>query len=49
VREAVLNGKWISGIAYNLNAGILNEFFELWQLINSLHLDLTNEQEDHII
>jgi len=48
VREGVLNGKWISDIAHNMNAGILKEFFELWQLINALHLDFTSEQENCI-
>jgi hypothetical protein len=39
VREVVLNGKWISDIAYNLNAGLISEFFILWRHIQSLELD----------
>lgn len=51
VREAVLNGKWISDIAYNLNAGLLSEFFILWRHIQSLELDWSDSQaaqEDQI-
>lgn len=52
VREALLNGKWISDIAYDLNAGLLKELFKLWQIIQSLHLDFSNEQmnqDDQIV
>ena len=49
VREAVFNAKLINDIAHNLNAGILREFVELWQLIHILHLDPANEQEDQIV
>jgi hypothetical protein len=48
VRDGELNGKWISDIVHNLNNDILKYFFELWQLINALHLDFTSEQEDCI-
>jgi hypothetical protein len=47
VREAVLNGKWISDIAYNLDASLLREFFILWGHTQSLQLNTT--QEDQII
>lgn len=49
VREALVNGKWICDIAYNLNEGLLKEFFELWQLIQDQRLELSSEQEDQII
>jgi len=49
VREAVFNAKLINDVAHNLNTGILREFVELWQLIHTLHLDPTNEQEDQIV
>ena len=49
MREAVFNAKLINDIAHNLNAGILREFVELWQLIHTLHLDPANKQEDQIV
>jgi len=49
VREAVFNAKLINDVAQNLNAGILRELAELWQLIHILHLDPANEQEDQIV
>lgn len=44
-----MNGKWISDIAHNLNADLLKDFFDLWQLIQTQHLDLSSEQEDQIV
>lgn len=50
VRDAMLQGKWISDIAYNLNAILLREFFGLWQSIESLQLNLSRtDQADQII
>jgi hypothetical protein len=41
--------KLIDDIAHHLNAKILRDFFELWQLIHTLHLDHSSEQEDVIV
>jgi hypothetical protein len=52
VREAVHNGNWIGDIAYNLNAGLLREFLNLWRHIQSSELDWSDtqaSQEDQII
>lgn len=54
LREALLGGKWISDVAYNLNSGLLKEFFELWRQVQSVQLQLRrideqSNQEDQII
>ena len=46
--DAVLNGKWTSDIAHNLNAGLLSEFFVLWRHIYTQSLQLDSAQEDEI-
>lgn len=52
VSEALLDGKWISDIAYNLNSELLKEFFDFWRHMQLLELDLSDDrmpQEDQII
>jgi hypothetical protein len=49
VREAVIDGHWINDLAHDLNAELLRDLFALCQLIHSLHLNLSSEQEDQII
>jgi hypothetical protein len=37
---ALHNGAWIKDIAYNLNNDLLAEFFRLWEVLQSLELNL---------
>lgn len=46
--EALQNGVWIKDIAYNLNDALLAEFFELWEVLRSLNLNLNTQGEDQI-
>jgi hypothetical protein len=49
VREAIVNGRWITDIAHNLNHDLLDEFSKLWAAIEGTGLNLQDEEEDHII
>jgi hypothetical protein len=48
VQDALHNGAWIKDIAYNLNNDLLAEFFRLWEVLQSLDLDLDTPEEDQI-
>ena len=48
VHDAIQNGKWIKDIAYSLNNDLLVEFFGLWNVLQSLKLNLDTPEEDQI-
>jgi hypothetical protein len=48
VQDALHNGAWIKDIAYNLNNDLLAEFFRLWNVLQSLELNLDTPEEDQI-
>jgi len=48
VQGALHNGAWIKDIAYNLNNDLLAEFFRLWDVLQSLELNLDTPEEDQI-
>jgi hypothetical protein len=48
VHDAIQNGKWIKDIAYSLNNDLLAEFFGLWNVLQSLELNLDTPEEDQI-
>jgi hypothetical protein len=48
VYEALHQGTWIKDVAYNLNNDLLTEYFRLWDLLQSLEIDLNSTESDHI-
>jgi hypothetical protein len=42
-------GSWIGDIVHDLNDDILREYFQLWNAIESDHLNLDDDQEDQIV
>lgn len=52
VRDALLNGKWINDVAYDLNTDLLKEFFDLWRHARPVQLQLQrsdDQAEDQIV
>jgi len=50
VTHAINRQSWVKDIAYSLNHNLLHEFFELWNALQSVQLNLqVDEQEDEII
>ena len=48
VHEALQHGTWFQDIAYDLNSSLLVEYFRLWDLLQSMRLNLNTPEEDHI-
>ena len=48
-RDAINSQSWVKDIAYSLNHDLLHEFFELWNALQSVQLNMQDEQEDEII
>jgi hypothetical protein len=48
VREALLEGRWIGDVAHNLNDDLLTEYFQLWNAIESIQLNLADDRDDQI-
>jgi hypothetical protein len=46
VRNALQEDRWIRDVAYSLNSDLLRDFFSLWNLIQLVHLDFSDTQED---
>lgn len=49
VNEAISGHNWIRDIAHHLTAAVLHDYFKLWEIIDSVPLDLTQHGNDEII
>ena len=51
VREALVDGAWVSDIAFDLTPELLHEYFKLWRAIEAENINLADseEEEDKII
>lgn len=49
VREALLNGKWIDDVGYDLSSALMLDIYRLSQKISTMDLDLNIDEEDKIV
>jgi len=51
VREALVDGAWVSDIAFDLTPELLHEYFKLWRAIEAedIYLADSDEEDDKII
>lgn len=48
VHDAIRGDAWIRGIAHHLSPPVLDDYFNLWELINSESLQLDQQDDDEI-
>jgi len=49
VAEALLDEQWIRDVAYDLTVPLLDEFVQLWELIDAANFDANNTEADTIV
>ena len=49
VAEALLDDQWIRDVAYDLTVPLLDEFVQLWELIDGANFDANNMEADTIV